>query len=75
MDNIQLLEYAVFEISKKNRKSSLEILNIIEKLKNDNSIDENSFKLIRKQILDNMNSNTRELQESFDKIKQIVYNK
>ncbi|RTL00293.1 MAG: hypothetical protein EKK57_07515 [Proteobacteria bacterium] len=75
MDNIQLLEYAVFEISKKNRKSSLEILNIIEKLKNDNLIDENSFKLIRKQILDNMNSNTRELQESFDKIKEIVYNK
>lgn len=72
MEIIKFIDYIFFELSKRNRKANLEVLAIIEELYNNRDIDENVFREVRKKLLDNMNQNSREIQETFDKIKDLV---
>jgi len=72
MEIINFLDYIFFEVSRKNRKANLEVLSIIQELYNNGDISEDIFKQIRKKILDNLNNNSRDIQETFDKIKQLI---
>lgn len=72
MEIIKFLDYIFFEVSRKNRKANLEVLSIIEELYNSGDISEDIFKQVRKKILDNLNNNSRDIQETFDKIKKLI---